>query len=200
MNSLERDERFGKIMNKNFFSAVVTTCQNKSFFPWLLAGGVAIILNWLGDFYGSILYSVFALPAARFAGFFFNTIPVFNEKGVLLIPLARSSIQITPDCSGYSFFCLMTAIFVVFYRDIKWRMPVIERVGLILFVAYVITIITNGFRIVSAYKIHLIVSKNLPVSAQGLTHLVVGITIFLTVLLLVYLALERKVCYDRTRE
>ncbi len=200
MNFFERDERFGEIMNKTFSSAVVTICQNKSFFPWFLAGGVAIILNWLGDFCGSILYPVFALPAARFAGFFFNTIPVFNEKGLILIPFAHSSIQITPDCSGYSFFCVMTAIFVVFYRDIKWRMPVIGRAALILLVAYVITIITNGFRIVSAYKIHLIVSKNLPASAQSLAHLVVGITIFLTVLLLVYLALERKVCYDRTRE
>lgn len=169
------------------------------FSNWLFAGIVAISLNLAGGFLGSILYPIFALPAARFAGFFFNTVPVFNGDRFVVIPLLHTSIQITRDCTGYSFFCLITAIFVFFYRDIKWRMPLIWRVGLILLVSYIITIITNGFRIVSAYKIHLIVSKNLPASAQGLAHLVVGITTFLTVLLFVYLALERKVCYDRTR-
>jgi exosortase K len=187
-------------MRASYSNAIQNNFHSRSALIWFIAGTTAVVLNWSGDFFGSILYPVFALPAARFAGFFFNTVPVFNEKGLILIPFAHSSIQITPDCSGYSFFCVMTAIFVVFYRDIKWRMPVIGRVGLLLLVAYVITIITNGFRIVSAYKIHLIVSKNLPASARSLAHLVVGITIFLTVLLLVYLALERKVCYDRTRE
>ena len=187
-------------MRVSYSNTIQNNFHGKSAFIWFIAGTTAVVLNWLGDFWGSILYPVFSLPAARFAGFFFNAVPIFDEKGLILIPFAHSSIQITPDCSGYSFFCLMTAIFVVFYRDIKWRMPIIGRVGLILLAAYVITIITNGFRIVSAYKIHLIVSKNFPASAQDLAHLVVGITIFLTVLLFVYLALERKVCYDRTRE
>jgi exosortase K len=174
--------------------------HNGNFMIWLLAGGVAVILNFLGDLLGDKLYFVFAVPAARVAGLFFNVLPAIDEKGLIVIPLMHSSIQVTPDCSGYGFFCIMTAIFVVFYQDIKWRIPTIGKVGATLLMAYVITIITNGFRIVSGYKIHLIVSRTLPASAQGLAHLVVGIAIFLTVFLLVYLALERKAFYDRTNE
>lgn len=187
-------------MRTSYSNVIQNNFHNRSIRIWFIAGTIAVVLNWLGDFWGSILYPVFSLPAARFAGFFLNTVPIFDEKGLILIPLAHLPIQVTPDCSGYSFFCLMTAIFVVFYRDIKWRIPVIGRVGLMLLAAYIITIIANGFRIVSAYKIHLIVSQNLSASAQGPAHLVVGLTIFLTVLLFVYLALERKVCYDRARE
>ncbi|MBF0388133.1 MAG: archaeosortase/exosortase family protein [Candidatus Omnitrophica bacterium] len=171
--------------------------HNKSFMAWLLAGAIALVLSLLGDHLADELYLFFALPAAWIAGLFFNVSPVIDEKGLIVIPFGHSSIQVTPDCSAYGFFCIVTAIFVVFYRDIKWRMPVIVKVGAVLLLAYSITIITNGFRIVSGYKIHLIVARILPASAQGLAHLVVGITIFLTVILVVYLTLERKAAYDR---
>lgn len=187
-------------MDKTFSSAAVTTSKNKSFFPWLLAGAAAIILNLLGNLCVKFIYPIFALPAARFAGFFFNTAPVFSDKGLIVIPLARSSIQVTSDCSGYGFFCLITAIFALFYRNIKWRLPVIGRAGLILLAAYALTVIANGFRIVSAYKVHLITAEILPASAQNFAHFIVGITIFLTVLFVVYLVLEREVCYGGTRK
>lgn len=178
----------------------VTKSRGKSFGVWFLAGGTAIVLNVIGDFCGNIIYPIFALPAAQFAGFFLNVAPAFDEKGFVVIPVVSSSIQVTPDCSGYGFFCLITAIFVVFYRDIKWRISLALRFALIFLVAYLITIITNGFRIISGFKIHLIIMKFLPPSAQNIAHLVVGITIFFTVFLLVYLTMEREVYYDRARE
>ena len=165
--------------------------MNKSFFSWFLAGGAAILLNCIGNLCEKFFYPIFALPAARLAGFFFNSVPIFDDKGLIVIPLAASLIQVTPDCSGYGFFCLITAISVVFYRDVEWRMALIGRVGLTLLMAYLITIITNGFRIVSAYKVHLITAKILPASAQNLAHFIVGITIFFTVLLIVYLILTK---------
>ncbi|MEI8011543.1 MAG: archaeosortase/exosortase family protein [Candidatus Omnitrophota bacterium] len=165
---------------------------------WLLAGGVAVTLNYLGNFFGDKFYFVFAGPAAWMAGCFFNALPVMDEKGLLVIPLMHSSIQVTPDCSGYGFFCMMTAMFVIFYQDIKWRMPMVGKVLATLLMAYLITIVTNGFRIVSGYKIHLITLKILPVAAQGVIHLAVGITFFLTVFMIAYLVLERKAFHDRT--
>lgn len=178
---------------------ILVSSHNRSFGVWFWAGGFAIALNWMGDFCGDILYPIFALPAAQVAGFFFNSPPVFDETGLIIIPLAASLIQVTPDCSGYGFFCLITAIFVIFYRDIKWRIPLPGRISLTLLTAYLITIITNGFRIVSGFKTHLIIMKFLPSSAQNLVHLVVGVTIFLTVLLFVYLVMAGKVYHDRTR-
>jgi hypothetical protein len=65
-----------------------------------LAGGVAILLNWLGYPFENFFYPIFALPAARLAGFFFNTVPIFDDQGLIVIPLAASLIQVTPDCSA----------------------------------------------------------------------------------------------------
>lgn len=174
--------------------------RNKSLTTWLLAVGVAVSLNYSGDFFRDKLYFIFAAPAAWIAGLFFNVSPVINEQGFMVIPLVRSSIQVTPDCSAYGFFCIMTAIFILFYQDIKCRMPMIGKVGAILLMAYVITIITNGFRIISGYEIHLIVGKTFLASARELVHFIVGITTFLTVILLVYLILEWRVCYDNAKE
>ncbi len=174
--------------------------RGQSISPWILAGTLAVVLNWPGTVLASFVYPVFALPAARCAGFFFNAAPFFDDQGSIVIPLADAVLEITPDCSAYGFFCLMTALLFVFFRRISRPLNPLGKTILIPCASYLITVISNSFRIVSGYHLHALVAQFLPKAMRNIIHLGLGITVFLTVLFCVYLILERKECYGRSRE
>ncbi|MFA5008516.1 MAG: archaeosortase/exosortase family protein [Candidatus Omnitrophota bacterium] len=181
-------------MRKSFKLALMNYKKRGLIF-WALALALAIFLYWLGSIYQGIIYRIFAIPASRCAGFFFGATPFFNEKGIIAIPVANSSITVTPECSAYGFFCLITAIFFVFYNKIKWRVPAFGKAAVILCASYIITIVANGFRIISGYKVYVLTSAIFPKTLQNIIHLSIGVTIFLTIILTVYLILEKmEVC------
>lgn len=162
---------------------------------WLFVCVLAMLLYWLGSVYSGLIYRIFAIPASRCTGFFFSATPFFNEKGIIIIPIINSSITVTPECSAYGFFCLITAIFFVFRNNIKWKMPILAKTAVILCAAYIITITANSFRIISSYKIYALTAGIFSKPIQNVIHLFVGIIIFLTAILIASLMLEKmEVC------
>ncbi len=148
---------------------------------------VAVGLSFLEKLSPNAIYSLFAYPAAYGASLFFGSHPVLNADGQIFIPLTHHAINVILACSGFGFFCLLSALIAVgmFQRldrrkrlwAVIWAMPF----------AYSIAILTNGCRIVCAERVNVIGKFLLPANFQPALHQGVGIILFLTVLMAVSL-------------
>lgn len=133
----------------------------------------------------------FSYPSALIASFFLGRSPVYAQAHEVFIPLSRQMINVTSKCSAFGFFCLLCAILII---NIIKSFP-LKKVFMGLFfvfpMAYGTTLLVNGCRIVSGYYASRIGKMILPGNFQGVIHMGVGITIFLSVLILITLIFER---------
>ena len=155
--------------------------------------GIAVLLFQLKDLFPEQLYKVFAYPAAFIVSFFFGSLPVMGKGYMLVIPLSRNVINITSGCTGYGFFCILTAVYM--HKIFK----VIPRQKTLLFAllgvpfCYFIAVIANGFRIICAYKIDRIGKVILPADYQLMIHQAVGVVVFLTTIMLLSFLFPSKI-------
>lgn len=153
---------------------------------------IALFLDWLGKVFPEAVYWVFAYPAAFLASVFLGSHPVVHNSREVLIPLVDHAIHVVPSCSGYGFFCLLTALIVssLWYRR--------DNPALVLYsilavpAAYAVTVVVNGFRIISAYQAHELSRVFLPANFQAAVHQGVGVVVFLTALMGVSLWLGKE--------
>lgn len=154
--------------------------------------GIAVILFQLKDVFPEQLYKVFAYPSAAIVSLFFGSLPVVGKANMLVIPLSKNAINITSGCTGYGFFCILTAIYM--YKIFKF----ISRERILLFVllglpfCYFVAIIANGFRIICAYKIDRIGKMIFPADYQLMIHHAVGVAVFLSTIMFLSFLFERK--------
>ncbi|HBG62427.1 MAG: hypothetical protein A2Y03_06740 [Omnitrophica WOR_2 bacterium GWF2_38_59] len=159
--------------------------------------GIAVALYQLQAYFPEQLYKIFAYPSAWMASFFFGSSFVLGQDNMLFIPLSSNVINITSGCTGYGFFCILTAIYLhkifkVFPRGKSFRLALLG-----LPFCYFVTVITNGFRIICAYRIHSICKVILPADYQSMVHHAVGIVVFLSTILLLSFLFERKYGNER---
>ena len=122
--------------------------------------------------------------------------PILTETNRILIPLTSHSINVIPACSAYSFFCLLYAMVAshLFHRFRKQKAVLFSI--LVLPIVYGITIVTNGCRIICAYYVNEIGRHLLPSNFQAALHQGIGIILFLSVIMGMYLLLERIFHYE----
>ena len=158
---------------------------------------IALFLDCVGKVFPEVFYRIFAYPAAYLAAQFFGVQPVFIDRYEILIPLMHHPIHVIPACSAYGFFCLLTALMLSY----SWRASGAWKVlwsAAVIPAAFLITIVLNAVRMVSAYQAHEIASIVFPKNFQAAVHQGIGISIFLTALLGISFLLERKCRHDRT--
>lgn len=152
---------------------------------------LALGLNLMEKVLPDAIYWLYAWPAAFLTSLFLGSHPLITGPQEITIPLARQSIHVIPSCSAYGFFCLLYAMSVVYlFRRFK---PLKAAAGafLILPLVYGLTVFTNSCRIVCAYYVSMAGRVLWPSSFQAAAHLGVGVAVFLSVLMGVYLFLER---------
>ena len=159
----------------------------------------------LGKVAPESIYKAYAFPSGYIASFFLGSPPVVDARGELFIPLSGQFIHIIKSCSGFGFFCLFYAFVVsFFFRPLVY--PAIKKPGVRLVViilalplVYAITVFTNASRIICAYHAGRIGRLIFPANFQAALHQGVGIAVFLTVLILTAIFLERMVKYEQCR-
>lgn len=137
-----------------------------------------------------IIYNLFCFPAGWLAAFFFGVKPLWSD-GELYIPLSSPSIHVTASCSAVGFFVLLY-FYTLFFISHRVRLKIFPLLALgVLPCVFCVTILANAFRIISAYEVYQISRQFLPASFQGPFHLGVGIAVFMGVLILTSVWLER---------
>ena len=175
-------------------SLSVKPCNRFSFIPCLI---LAMGLSMLEKVMPGGIYTGFAYPAAYIASFFYGTQPVV-VNGEILIAWNTGRIHVTPDCAGYGFFCLVWAMTFMAGAGSILSRGIIFRFLSTAALAYTTAIFTNGMRIISAYKVHELSKDVFPSNFQSALHLGVGIAVFLPVLIVVFLIMERRGGYERS--
>ena len=140
---------------------------------------------------------ILAYPSAYIASFFLGASPIMTEASEVLIPMSNQFINVTSKCSAFGFFCLLYAILTINVSKLVRKDRIIWGFILALPVAYVITLMANGCRIICAYYSHIIGQMILPMNFQATLHQGVGIAIFLSTLVVISLTLERINCRER---
>lgn len=153
--------------------------------------GLAVTTASLEPFIALQLQDWYALPSARIAGLFLGMAPVMTAQGEVFIPLANQLINITSKCSAFGFSCLLFAILIINVLKMKSNTKKLIGCVLALPLAYVITIIANGSRIVCGYYAHKVGQMILPDNFQSTIHMGVGIAVFLSTLIGITLIFER---------
>ena len=156
---------------------------------------IAVGLDLIGKINPEVVYVLFAYPAAFLASLFLGSHLVFTQ-GQITIPLLNHSINVIPSCSGYGFFCLLYAMIATYIFRLSNKSKVILYSLVAIPIAYCLTIITNGCRIICAYQANEIAKFIFPSNFNAAIHQGVGIFLFLTVLMGISLVLERKFCHD----
>ena len=146
----------------------------------------------LGRILSQQIYSFFAIPSAMVASFFAGSPFFLEEGGQAIIPFHTHLIRVTPDCSGYGFFCLLIAILISFGLRLAKRHKIFKFYIFAIPCAYGITICANGLRIISAFYAQKIAGVFLPPIFHASLHQGIGIVIFLSILFTVSFLLERK--------
>ena len=166
--------------------------KNPMFMTIVLAVGLTLLEKVIPQ----IIYLIYAYPAAFLASLFLGSHPILTESREILIPLLNHSIHVIPACSAYGFFCLLYAMIIshLFHRFRKQKVILFSILAVP--IVYGITIVTNGCLIICAYYVNEIGRHLLPSNFQAALHQGVGIILFLSVIMGMYLLLERIFHYE----
>lgn len=145
---------------------------------------IAVCLSLGENWFPRFIYSTFGLPSGYLASLFLGTRLVCMETGEAVIPLLSSTIRITQSCSGFGFFCILAAFVTPFACNYYKRSNGFLVVLVLPVLVYSIAIVTNASRIVCGYHIHCLSSWLLPANFQPIIHQAVGVTVFISVLVL----------------
>lgn len=181
-----------KIISSGFFEAVVEK------YHLIIVIITAVSLTSLEKVIPDVIYRLYAYPAALIASAFLGSGVVF-DNGEIFIPLSKYTIHVIPGCSAYGFSCLLSAI-VAFYllRVLKLRKALLFLLSAVPLI-YILTIITNGFRIICAYCLNRVSGYFLPENFRAALHQGVGIILFFSVILFVSYIFERKLKHGQYR-
>ncbi len=177
-----------KSLNK-ILGLFIRVNQNSSLFLIIF---VSLGFVALGKIMPDFIYILYAFPSSYIASLFIGQHPILTETNEILIPASKHFIEIIPNCSGYGFFCLLYAIFVSYIFRLFPKSKALIYAILIFPCAYVVSIITNGCRIICAYKANEAAKGLLPNNFQAGVHLGIGIALFLSVILVISLFFERR--------
>jgi exosortase/archaeosortase family protein len=148
--------------------------------------GVFVLLQVLGERSPESLLRFFCSPAARLASLWLGS-PCLDTPEGPLIAHPQIDVRVAMSCSGYEFFALLAAVvagITVYRAGVRWGifwwfLPV-----------YPVALLANAARIVCCVYAQLYASL-LPGPIPGATvHLVTGVIIFVTTLLLSSLAVH----------
>jgi len=160
---------------------------------------LAVGLTSLEKIVPQIIYLICAYPAAFLASLFLGSRPIVTDAKEILIPLAGHSIHVIPACSAYGFFCLLYAMIVSHLFHHVQTKKAVQFSILAVPIVFGITVLTNSSRIVCAYYVNKMGKVLLPSNFQAALHQGVGIVLFLSVLMGMYLLLERVFHYEFKR-
>tara|TARA_R110000850_G_scaffold30618_11_gene84105 strand:+ start:1760 stop:2317 length:558 start_codon:yes stop_codon:yes gene_type:complete len=165
---------------------------------WLRSHSIGIvlflILQSIPHFVPSLQIKLFSEPAARAAAIFLGT-PLSIEPDAITLAHRSIEVAVTEACSGFDFFCLLTSLLIglTFFKS-EPKMA-LKRACLIPAVVYVLTLLGNTSRIVSAVQFRSATFGNIPASFDGIIHQSIGVAVFVTVLVLSWNFLTNY--YDR---
>lgn len=166
--------------------------------PVIVIGAIALSL--LEKVIPQMIYLLYAYPSGYLAGLFMGQKVFISAGGEVLISLATHFIRITDNCAGYGFFCLLYAIIV--WYVFRFFSPARGRAFfaslLALPAVYIITIITNACRIISAHYINEVSLYVFPANFQAALHQGVGIALFLSVVMTICFFCERRCLNERS--
>lgn len=145
--------------------------------------GIALFafLNLMAPHFPGLIDRLLALPAAKVAELFIGGTLEVSDEGIFIYHPAIE-IEITRDCSGFSYFSLLVALIagsmVFFRRGITHP----AALGLLL-ATYPACLLTNAARIACAVHARLFTSGLVPDSFQASLHAAIGGLVFLPGLL-----------------
>lgn len=156
--------------------------------------GVFLILNLVALYCPGPIERMLALPAARVTELFIGGTLDVSGAGIFIYHPAIK-IEITRDCSGFSFFSLLVAL--IAGTMIYFRRRFTDPTALCLLLAtYPVCLLTNAARMTCAVHARLFTSGQVPDSFQASLHTAVGGLVFLPALFAFWI-LSLKI-YERT--
>ena len=158
---------------------------------------IAVCLSLVENWFPKFIYSTFGYPSGYLASLFLGKPLVFTDTGEVLIPLFSPPIHITHSCSGFGFFCILASAAIPIGYDCFRRSNTLI-VLLLPMAVYLITLVTNASRIVCGYHVHCLSRWILPANFQPIIHQAVGVTVFISVLVLLGAIWSRVRCHAPT--
>ncbi|MBL7115168.1 MAG: hypothetical protein ISS35_05325 [Kiritimatiellae bacterium] len=159
----------------------------------LLTAAVIVVLSPLTFTAATFRQAVFCLPAARFSAFFLGAPCVRVDDGYL-IENAVLPVLVSLACSGTGFFVLLTAMLLGLIC--RYRKPSLPLAFGVIVAAYGISLVTNVCRITLGYFASVGARCLLPECLWAGIHLSVGVLVFLSALVGVYICTERRLNYE----
>ncbi len=157
--------------------------------PYAVASLLFAGLHLVEKFLPQLRLEGFCRPAAILTGWFLN-LPVVDGNDRFILTHPGLELQILPGCSGFDFFTLLAAFWCAHWMKTGRRsFPAV--VGL-LTLAYMATVLTNACRLICGFYARLLRPDFIPSSLNNAIHNILGIAIFLTVIIVSNIWLQRK--------
>ena len=143
--------------------------------------GVFLLLWLVATYFPGLIDGLLALPAARIAELFIGgTLDASNGRIFIYHPAIE--IEITRDCSGFSFFSLLVSLAIG--SMVYFRRRITDPTALVILLAtYPACLLTNAARMTCAVHARLFTAGEIPDSFQASLHTTVGALVFLPALL-----------------
>lgn len=152
---------------------------------FLSAVSVFLILNTVGKIYPDLVEKLFLVPSGILSSVYCMS-PLTEEGGFNVINTSIGSVRLVESCSGFSFFVIaFSMIFYLRYKKLSFAETVFSQILLSLPV-WIICIVVNSIRIVSALYASSLADKYLNDSFHSIVHMSAGMMIFIPALLLIY--------------
>lgn len=143
------------------------------------------IINTIGKVYPESVNSLFLVPSGILSSVYCMS-PMTEEGGFNVIHTSLGAVRLIDSCSGFSFFVIaFSMIFYLRYKKLSFAETVFSQILLALPV-WIICIVVNSIRIVSALYASSLADKYLNDSFHSIVHMSAGMMIFIPALLLIY--------------
>ncbi len=155
------------------------------FYPLIRAVFLFAVLDVFGRCFPSVVAHGFVLPAGQLAAWIMGATPAVWDGAILSFYAQELWVQVTAYCSGYSFFCILSAWLA--YRIGSARLGY----GLALLPAcWLIAVCINALRVAASIYTCKLGSALLPDSYQKIIHQATGVFVFLSFLIILSILLQ----------
>ncbi|MBP8082666.1 MAG: hypothetical protein KAZ87_05625 [Spirochaetes bacterium] len=149
------------------------------------AVSVFLILNTVGKIYPDLVEKLFLVPSGILSSLYFMS-PLTEEGGFKIFHTSIGSVRLVESCSGFSFFIIaFSMIFYLRLKKLSFTETIFSQILLTLPI-WIICVVINSIRIVSALYASSIADRYLNESFHSIVHMSAGMMIFIPALMLIY--------------
>jgi exosortase/archaeosortase family protein len=157
----------------------------KQIWPYARSMCLFAALSALGQLFPSLLSDGFVLPAGRLAAWMLGAAPASWDGASVSFEAEGLAVQVTSACSGYGFFCILSAWLAYRLGSKGWKFWF-----MVLPACWPLAVGVNALRVTASVYTRKLAAHFFPESYFDIVHQTTGMLVFLTFLVVVSILIQ----------